>query len=221
VKAAADARAGQLLMAWGVAIGEDSVGSFVPGAKGHLSDLGFFSISPPPLTARWQNSPNRFSVEWEIRRPVGNIELNPRAADEVPSVVVFFATDRALESKTGSFGPTRARSTTLGSVVVSIPPNHKLGEIERPRWYRRLIYPTLDASFYMIATLPRTMSSSEFYHAISLASDSTSRSAFIFVHGYNNSFEDAALRTAQMAVDLQLPTVPVFYSWPSQSKKLD
>jgi esterase/lipase superfamily enzyme len=40
--------------------------------------------------------------------------------------------------------------------------------------------------------------------------------AFVFIHGYNTSFEDAALRTAQIAYDLRYPGVPFFYSWPSQ-----
>jgi esterase/lipase superfamily enzyme len=43
------------------------------------------------------------------------------------------------------------------------------------------------------------------------------RSAFVFVHGYNVSFEDAARRTAQVSYDLGFPGVPLFYSWPSQA----
>jgi esterase/lipase superfamily enzyme len=42
------------------------------------------------------------------------------------------------------------------------------------------------------------------------------KSAFIFVHGYNVTFEDAARRTAQMSYDLSFDGAPVFYSWPSQ-----
>jgi esterase/lipase superfamily enzyme len=41
------------------------------------------------------------------------------------------------------------------------------------------------------------------------------KSAFIFIHGYNVLFKDAARRTAQMAYDLNFPGAPVFYSWPS------
>ena len=44
--------------------------------------------------------------------------------------------------------------------------------------------------------------------------------AFIFVHGYNVTFEDAARRTAQMAYDLGFEGAPVFYSWPSQGSLL-
>jgi esterase/lipase superfamily enzyme len=45
---------------------------------------------------------------------------------------------------------------------------------------------------------------------------------FVFVHGYNNTFEDAARRTAQIAYDLNFAGAPVMYSWPSQaSSSLD
>lgn len=40
----------------------------------------------------------------------------------------------------------------------------------------------------------------------------------LFVHGFAVSFEDAALRTAQLASDLGFEGVPVFYSWPSQGR---
>ena len=47
------------------------------------------------------------------------------------------------------------------------------------------------------------------------------KSAFVFVHGYNVTFEDAARRTAQMAYDLGFDGAPVFYSWPSQGETAD
>lgn len=45
---------------------------------------------------------------------------------------------------------------------------------------------------------------------------STGKRAFIFVHGYNVTFEDAAKRTAQISYDLAFDGAPIFYSWPSQ-----
>lgn len=41
-------------------------------------------------------------------------------------------------------------------------------------------------------------------------------SAFLFVPGYNVTFEDAARRTAQISYDLAFEGAPVFYSWPSK-----
>lgn len=48
--------------------------------------------------------------------------------------------------------------------------------------------------------------------------NSDSNDAFIFIHGYNNSFEDAALRTAQLFYDLHYRGAPIMFSWPSLSK---
>jgi esterase/lipase superfamily enzyme len=40
--------------------------------------------------------------------------------------------------------------------------------------------------------------------------------AFLFVHGYDVTFADAAKRTAQITYDIGFDGVPTFYSWPSR-----
>ena len=60
-------------------------------------------------------------------------------------------------------------------------------------------------------------SKSQFFAALTARiRASKDHNAFIFIHGYNVSFEDAARRTAQIAYDLGFDGAPVFYSWPSQ-----
>lgn len=39
----------------------------------------------------------------------------------------------------------------------------------------------------------------------------------LYIHGYNNSFEDAATRAAQIAYDLKFPGVTSFFSWASKN----
>jgi len=51
-----------------------------------------------------------------------------------------------------------------------------------------------------------------------LISESDKRSAFVFIHGYNVTFEDAARRTAQIAYDLGFEGAPIFYSWPAKGR---
>jgi esterase/lipase superfamily enzyme len=41
------------------------------------------------------------------------------------------------------------------------------------------------------------------------------RQAFVFVHGFNVTFAEAARRTAQIAYDLKFEGAPIMYSWPS------
>lgn len=47
---------------------------------------------------------------------------------------------------------------------------------------------------------------------------SRARDAFVFVHGYTVSLEDAAGRTGQIAFDLNFVGAPTFYSWPSHNR---
>ncbi len=42
------------------------------------------------------------------------------------------------------------------------------------------------------------------------------RSHLVIVHGYNVTFEAAALRAAQLGFDLRIPGITAFFSWPSQ-----
>jgi hypothetical protein len=55
-----------------------------------------------------------------------------------------------------------------------------------------------------------------FFASVSQRTEQSSgRQVFVFVHGYNVAFEDAARRTAQIAYDLAFSGVPILYSWPS------
>jgi esterase/lipase superfamily enzyme len=40
--------------------------------------------------------------------------------------------------------------------------------------------------------------------------------AMVFVHGFNNHFDDAAYRFAQIVQDSKAPVIPVLFSWPSR-----
>ena len=51
--------------------------------------------------------------------------------------------------------------------------------------------------------------------------DPWNRHAVIFVHGYNVSFEGAALRAAQIGYDLSINGAMAFFSWPSQGRTSD
>jgi esterase/lipase superfamily enzyme len=45
---------------------------------------------------------------------------------------------------------------------------------------------------------------------------SNEKDAFVFIHGYNVDFQEAALRTAQIAYDIGFEGAPILYSWPSK-----
>lgn len=129
---------------------------------------------------------------------------------------VFYATDRKAKDTTvpkERYGAERG-PLEYGQLKISIPREHRMGEIESPSILKLEFKedPEKHISLLEIAVLD-----SEAY--FTLLSDkvrsSTQKNAFIFVHGYNVTFENAAKRTAQIAYGLGFDGAPVFYSWPS------
>jgi esterase/lipase superfamily enzyme len=130
-------------------------------------------------------------------------------------VSVFFATDRK-QTGPAIFGTERAKTLTYGVVQVNIPRDHTRGEPDRPSWIRLKILGENPHKDMMIMSTT-IASSADFLSALrEKVHDSSRKSLLVFIHGFRVSFEDAALRTAQMAYDLQFDGAAVFFSWPSQ-----
>ena len=103
----------------------------------------------------------------------------------------------------------------LGSCEVSIPKRHEVGELESPSVLRLEF--SEDPSRHVVLLKVQPVPADVFYADLrSSVERSTRKSAFVFVHGYNFSFDEAARRTAQIAYDLKFDGVPIFFSWPSQ-----
>ncbi len=150
--------------------------------------------------------------------------MPPTEATEPYKVVrVFFGTDRNVQAGATSpadrFGSERGHKITYGSCEVSIPRNHVTGELERPFVFKSL----LESPEKHIVLLRIDLRSQDEFHAevASALAVAPERRALIFVHGFNNSFEEAAHRTAQIAHDVKFTGVPLFYSWPSKASALD
>lgn len=131
---------------------------------------------------------------------------------------IYFGTDRkyhAAKVANESFGTKRSK-LSYGIVQVSIPHDHRVGEIETPSIWRFEFSedPTKHVMLHEIDILDKK----EFFSNLSKSiSESDKKSTFLFVHGYNTSFAEAARRTAQISYDLKFDGKAVFYSWPSQA----
>ena len=141
----------------------------------------------------------------------------PPAAAESPEdyyrIRTFFATDRNHVPSARPNEAFGAEPDTLryGVAVVSIPHDHRMGDIERPWIFRKEV-----PSRHVVLLSADVLDPAAFYTQLSDALATTSgNNALLFVHGYNVSFREAAYRTAQMAYDLEFDGAPVFYSWPS------
>jgi esterase/lipase superfamily enzyme len=157
----------------------------------------------------------------------GSVRAAAPMARELPTnskhatVRVFFGTDRKFipgHPPAETFSNDRApkEQVTLGITDVSIPANHKFGNLELPSVFN--IQMTPDPDHYVVVKSIARLDARSFQQLLARRVEKSPRKdLFVFVHGYNTSFEEAAQRTAQMAFDLKFPGAPVFYSWPAET----
>lgn len=163
--------------------------------------------------------------------PATTPAASPAASVEVkkPLVNVYFGTDRL---PSGASGPSnyfgvdwnKARDPLItGVVTVSIPPVHKEGLVERPGTFLYFWERPEDIKKHFVLTKIRPVKGDDFYgelrHEFEQRADAD-RSAFVYIHGFNVKFDDAAYATAQIAYDLDFKGVPMMFSWPSQGSVL-
>ncbi|QSI78277.1 alpha/beta hydrolase [Niveibacterium microcysteis] len=137
-------------------------------------------------------------------------------------VQVHFGTNRAAgdgSTPAQAFGTTYSDTVSYGSAEVSIPRDHRMGELEGPNPW--LLEFRQDPEKHVVLLSVKPMDRKRFLDEIASEIDEAgSRHALVFVHGYNTGFEDAARRTAQISYDIGFQGVPLFYSWPSQNSLL-
>jgi esterase/lipase superfamily enzyme len=109
-----------------------------------------------------------------------------------------------------------------GSCVVRIPKCHQFGSIGYPliaRIARKIVGKESDKPLELLAIEAGTSESVLQELNVCLGELSPeAREILLFVHGYNVTFEAAAIRAAQIGRDLAVPGPTVFYSWPSFGK---
>ncbi|MGA2341847.1 MAG: alpha/beta hydrolase [Steroidobacteraceae bacterium] len=138
------------------------------------------------------------------------------------SVRVFYGTNRVPtgEAKPALLYGRASGPLQYGYLDVTIPQTHKLAELETPKqWseYTLRVTNTDMRSQFVLLDNVKPLSKEDFVERLQQEIQSSpSKDVFIFVHGYNNSFEDTARRTAQLAYDLDFDGTPLMYSWPSQ-----
>lgn len=136
-------------------------------------------------------------------------------------VKVFFSTDRNLTGNatpSETFGADRSK-LTYGTCEVSIPRDHRMGELESPSIWRLDFRE--DPAKHVALLRVAVASKDEFFADVAArVRQSKTSNAFLFIHGYNVTFEDAAKRTAQITYDLGFDGAPTFYSWPSRGSTL-
>lgn len=131
---------------------------------------------------------------------------------------VWYATNRKLVNPIDvRFGYSGERDEKLhyGICRVFIPRSHKIGSTGSS-WWKRLVTMTDDR--VRVISVEETNAS---VHWETMARRLRSiavndRHALLFVHGFNVTFEEAALRAAQIGFDLSVKGPIAFFSWPSR-----
>jgi esterase/lipase superfamily enzyme len=154
--------------------------------------------------------------------PVPGANRRYQQSQGFATVRIFYGTNRATtgETKPALFYGKGRGDLQYGYLNVTIPQIHKEAELEtQPRWAEYTLGLS-EASLrrrYVLLDQITPLAKDDFVRTLrQQIKDAPSRDLFIFVHGFNNSFEDAARRAAQMAYDLDFDGTPLLYSWPSQ-----
>ena len=129
----------------------------------------------------------------------------------IKTVTLYVATTRTREAPTNNvFSTDRAPRLNFARFTVSIPPDHKPAEIEWPSG-------TPDPKRNFAVVDQAVLTRAEFKAALAAAARTPRRDFLLYVHGYNNSFQESLFRLAQLTADSGVPGTPILFSWPSQA----
>lgn len=174
---------------------------------GHTPDRSEFSLATPghrQFSEPHQNLDDITQVDASSPR-VAALEARTPAT----TVRIYYGTNRPVVG--------RPQGNHYGTCDVSIPARHQFGELERPSLWR-LEFRESAAKHVMlrqVTPLAEDSCMSDLRRDLTQAQESE---IFVFIHGYNVTFAEAAMRTAQMAYDLRYQGVPLMYSWPSRGE---
>ena len=132
-------------------------------------------------------------------------------------VDLLVATTRsAVGAKPGEmFTGERAEGLSFAEIKVSLPPDasRKIGDVQWPSSNPG------DPAREFVTTYAQPLSQAQATTRLNeRLAKQPGRRVFIFIHGFNNRFEEAVYRFAQIMHDSGAPAVPLLFTWPSRGK---
>ena len=144
----------------------------------------------------------------------------PAADPDVKQYPVWYATNRAPVLRAGSvvdYSPYRDEGAVhYGRCIVRVPKSHKIGEVGSPLWKRWITLTDDRLKIDQLVEIEQAVFWAGMSQQLAQAGAGR-RHAVVFIHGYNVSFQSAAIRTAQLGCDLSIEGAMAFYSWPSRA----
>ena len=191
------------------------------GSDGTHDDTAAAEREPPPVAA------NRDLTAPDSGATGGSQPAaHPQSTKDYDVMPIFYGTDRVNAAKPGKqpiYNTKRAEKLQLGFALVTVPKSHEMPNVERPWSITLPIVGKIQLGWedpkkhFTIKEL-RALQEAEFLELVKQklkTSINYKDQALIFIHGFNNSFEGALFRTAQIAFDLKFDGAPFVYSWPS------
>ncbi len=201
-----------------------------PPTRGPGSDAKLNEAPPSDGGAAQPTAPDaREGTDQKSEAPApGNVASAASDArwDVVP---VYYGTDRNRidHPQRATYGAERGRRLELGRALVTVPKSHEVPNVERP-WVYKLPFTNIvlyrekeDPSRHFTMKEVQALTREEMTRLVRerlAASRDYKDHALVFVHGFNNSFDAALFRTAQIAYDLKFDGAPFLYSWPSKGQ---
>lgn len=170
------------------------------------------------MTAEFQRrpAPERALPAFDFRA-----ERDASARSKGVTYSIWFGTNRKPALSDDIFSADRGDETILGRAKVYIPRSHRFGETGSSFWRQLLRFDIEDDHLQLcgVENLPRQ----DFYSQLAeirraVEKDGQTSHALFFLHGYNVSFKEAAIRAAQIGYDLKIPGPTAFFSWPSRGR---
>ena len=147
--------------------------------------------------------------------------LTPVLTAEAPGsnhVDMLVATTRAAATSPGiMFSGQRGTATAFANIDVSIPPDaaRAVGEVQWPKTLPG--DPRTDFVTRKTEVIDQVAAKAWVDREVRTTPH---KQVLVFVHGFNNKFEDAVYRFAQIVHDSRTEAVPVLFTWPSKGAVL-
>ena len=149
-----------------------------------------------------------------------NLERSSPPADADGIVYpVWFGTNRKPTARADGFTGERYHRITRGRAEVYVPQAHRFGETGTNFWQRLLRFDLRDDRLRLqhVEKQGREAFFADMGQAMQSARESGEPPhALFYLHGFNVTFEEAAVRAAQIGYDLKVPGATAFFSWPSR-----
>jgi len=111
----------------------------------------------------------------------------------------------------------RGHGLAYADIAISIPPDsaRQVGDVQFPQ-----TLPADPMRDFVTLRADRLDKAQALAHLNARLAHTPRRQVLVFVHGYNNRFEDSVYRFAQIVHDSETDALPVLFTWPSRGRLL-